>query len=64
MGRAGGGPLVFYLFDLLHRDGWDLRPCPLVERKAALAELLKPAPGQLLFSDHRRRRPRLVQEAE
>jgi bifunctional non-homologous end joining protein LigD len=28
--------LVFYAFDLLHLDGWDLRPCRLADRKAAL----------------------------
>jgi bifunctional non-homologous end joining protein LigD len=31
--------LVFYAFDLLHLDGWDLRPCPLASRKAAMAAL-------------------------
>jgi len=31
--------LHLYLFDLLHRDGWDLRDCALTERKAALAAL-------------------------
>ena len=25
--------LVFYLFDLLYLDGWDLRPCALRDRK-------------------------------
>jgi len=32
--------LVFFLFDLLHLDGEDLYPRPLIERKARLAELL------------------------
>ena len=32
--------LIFYVFDLLHLDGDDLRPRPLLERKAALAKLL------------------------
>ena len=31
---------VYYVFDLLHLDGADLRPLPLVERKAALTRLL------------------------
>ena len=31
--------LVFYAFDLLHLDGWDLRPCRLDARKAAMAAL-------------------------
>ena len=30
----------YYLFDLLHLDGLDLRGAPLIERKAALARLL------------------------
>ena len=31
--------VVFYAFDLLHLDGWDLRRCRLDARKAALAAL-------------------------
>jgi ATP-dependent DNA ligase len=27
--------LHFYVFDLLHLDGWDLRPCALIDRKTA-----------------------------
>jgi bifunctional non-homologous end joining protein LigD len=33
--------MVFYAFDLMHLDGADLRPLPLVARKDALAKLLK-----------------------
>ena len=36
--------MVFYVFDLLHLDGDDLRPLPLQARKAALAKLLARAP--------------------
>jgi bifunctional non-homologous end joining protein LigD len=36
--------MTFYVFDLLHFDGADLKPLPLSTRKAALATLLK---GQL-----------------
>ncbi|MFZ5890660.1 MAG: DNA ligase D [Myxococcota bacterium] len=32
--------LVYYVFDLLHLDGFDLRAVPLTERKAMLARLL------------------------
>jgi bifunctional non-homologous end joining protein LigD len=32
---------IYYVFDLLHLDGRDLRDEPLLARKAALAELLK-----------------------
>ncbi|MCQ8278228.1 DNA ligase D [Acetobacteraceae bacterium KSS8] len=45
------GPLVFYAFDLLHRDGTDLRPLPLRERRAALESLL-PESRRLRFSEH------------
>jgi len=32
--------MVFYVFDLMHLDGADLKPLPLRERKAALAKVL------------------------
>ena len=35
--------LAFYAFDLLHRDGKDLRPLPLIERRRRLERLLLPA---------------------
>ena len=45
--------LVFYAFDLLHLDGSDLRPLPLLRRKDALASLIKSAPenGAIRFSE-------------
>lgn len=43
--------LHLFLFDLLHLDGWDLRPCPLVERKRVLAGLANWS-GLLRYSDH------------
>jgi bifunctional non-homologous end joining protein LigD len=43
--------LVFYLFDLLHQDGWDLRPCRLEDRKARLAGL-SDWKKALRYSDH------------
>ncbi len=48
------GRLWFYAFDLLHRDGTDLRPWPLRDRKQALAELLDAAPdgGPIRISEH------------
>ncbi len=53
---SGGrtGRLWFYAFDLLHRDGADLRSWPLRERKRALAELLAGAPdaGPIRISEH------------
>jgi len=50
--KAGrDGALVFYAFDLLHLDGWDLRPCVLVDRKAALHRVSDWG-GMLRFSEH------------
>ena len=45
--------MAFYLFDLLHLDGADLRPLPLHARKTALAELLESQPkyGVLRLSE-------------
>jgi bifunctional non-homologous end joining protein LigD len=44
--------LVYVAFDLLFLDGSDLRPLPLVERKARLARLLKGRRGRLRYSEH------------
>jgi bifunctional non-homologous end joining protein LigD len=44
--------LVFFLFDLLHLDGEDFRPRPLIDRKERLSALLAKAPSPLHYSDH------------
>ncbi|MDG4874221.1 DNA ligase [Mesorhizobium sp. WSM4935] len=44
--------LTFVSFDLLHLDGEDLRALPLVERKARLWKLVKPADGIIQYSVH------------
>ncbi|RWH31150.1 RNA ligase family protein [Mesorhizobium sp.] len=44
--------LAFVAFDLLHLNGQDLRSLPLIERKAKLWELVKPAKGIIQYSDH------------
>lgn len=47
--------LVFYAFDLLYLDGWDLRDVQLVRRKELLAQLLAgqmDSRSALQFSDH------------
>jgi bifunctional non-homologous end joining protein LigD len=41
-----------YLFDLLHLDGMDLTRLPLIERKAALQQLLAGHEGVLALSEH------------
>jgi bifunctional non-homologous end joining protein LigD len=43
--------LVYYLFDLLHLDGWDLRNCALRDRKDRLRGL-DTWHGMLRYSDH------------
>ena len=43
--------LHYCLFDLLHLDGWDLRNCPLIERKRVLSGLGRWR-GMLRYSDH------------
>ncbi len=44
--------LLFYLFDLMHLDGFDLHAAPLIERKRALAELIRDVGQPILYSDH------------
>jgi len=48
----GGWSLVYVAFDLLFLDGRDLRPQPLLERKKALARLLRGRRGRLRYSAH------------
>ncbi|HVG10502.1 MAG TPA: DNA ligase D [Thermoanaerobaculia bacterium] len=50
----GGENLVYFAFDLLHLDGYDLRPVPLLQRKEALTALLasQPKEGTIRLSDH------------
>src|SRR5262249_54393751 len=51
--RADGGtPLVYFVFDLLHLEGWDLRHLTLEQRREVLRRLLESAPPALRFSDH------------
>ncbi len=47
--------LVFYAFDLLHLDGYDLRRVPLLKRKGLLKQLLQAGGADntaIAFSDH------------
>jgi bifunctional non-homologous end joining protein LigD len=53
----GGGAMVYFVFDLLYLDGYDLRPAPLAQRKEALRGLLEAAgiaagDGPIRWSDH------------
>ena len=45
--------MVYYAFDLLFFDGFDLRDSPLIERKKVLAQFLEEAkPNRILLSEH------------
>jgi len=44
-------PATLYVFDLLAFDGYDMRPLPLVKRKAILQKIL-PTTGPLRYSEH------------
>jgi bifunctional non-homologous end joining protein LigD len=44
--------MLFYVFDLLHLDGFDLRAAPLLERKRVLAGLLDSVPPPIVYSEH------------
>ena len=48
-------PVVYYLFDILYCDGYDLRQAPLSERKQLLRLLLRPS-ERLRYSDHQSER--------
>jgi bifunctional non-homologous end joining protein LigD len=43
---------IFYVFDLLHLDGYDLRSVPLVQRKDILKSLITGADGLVRYSNH------------
>ncbi len=45
-------PFIYYLFDLLYIERFDIRDLPLLKRKAILKELLTAAPTHLRYSDH------------
>lgn len=51
-GTAAARQLVYFVFDLLHLDGEDITPLPLIERKRRLQDLLRGAPEALRYSDH------------
>jgi bifunctional non-homologous end joining protein LigD len=47
----GDIPVLYYVFDLLYLDGYDLRRVPLEQRKNALAQIVDQA-GPVRYSDH------------
>ena len=49
--KASKAQIVYFVFDLLYCDGYDLMNCPVVERKALLERILKPA-SFVKYADH------------
>lgn len=49
--KTGEGNLVYYVFDALYADGYDLRPQPLTRRKENAAQIIAPLKNVRL-SDH------------
>lgn len=43
---------IFYVFDLLYLDGYDVRTLPLIERKSMLEKLVGEATGPIRYSSH------------
>lgn len=43
---------TFYVFDLLHVDGYDIRQLPLIKRKDVLARVVEGAPQAIRYSAH------------
>ncbi|MER9597222.1 RNA ligase family protein [Mesorhizobium sp. M0244] len=44
--------LVFVAFDILHLDGRNLAPLPLLQRKQELWQLVEPGVGKIQYSEH------------
>ncbi|MFN6943897.1 MAG: DNA ligase D [Cytophagaceae bacterium] len=49
--RTGEGNIVYYVFDILYVEGYDLRGLSLKERKAILEKIL-PKDGAVRYNDH------------
>ncbi len=53
-GGGSGSPLLYYVFDLLHLDGYDLTKAAIEDRQELLRRLLARVGrgGRILLSDH------------
>ena len=45
-------PFIYYVFDILYYDGFDLKPLPLIQRKEILRSLIPEKHPSLVYSDH------------
>jgi bifunctional non-homologous end joining protein LigD len=50
--RAAARTAILYAFDLIEHDGEDLRNLPFLDRKAALARLLRDTEPGILLNEH------------
>jgi bifunctional non-homologous end joining protein LigD len=50
--REAARAAILYAFDLIEHDGEDLRDHPFLDRKAALARLLRNTEAGILFNEH------------
>src|SRR6266404_7274649 len=50
--REAGHSAILYAFDLIEHDGEDLRDRPFLDRKAALARLLRDTEAGILLNEH------------
>jgi hypothetical protein len=50
--RTAAHAAILYAFDLIEHDGKDLRNLPFLDRKAALARLLRNAKAGILLNEH------------
>jgi hypothetical protein len=50
--REAAHKAILYAFDLIEHDGEDLRGRPFLDRKAALARLLRDTEAGILFNEH------------
>jgi bifunctional non-homologous end joining protein LigD len=56
MSSINTGTLVYYVFDLLWYDGYNLMNAPLVDRRKILKSILPSSSSIIRFSDHIDRR--------
>jgi bifunctional non-homologous end joining protein LigD len=52
LGAGRSERFVFFAFDLLYLNSWDLRACALTDRKRALKALIGNVEGRLRYSEH------------
>jgi bifunctional non-homologous end joining protein LigD len=50
--RGAADTAILYAFDLIERDGEDMRNRPFLDRKTALARLLRNTEAGILFNEH------------